>query len=282
MGRASFTHRIFIDFSGDDGDPRTPGSSRYICIAWVLSKEEDIYYNQGIALAIKKIIGTRKDAELKYTSLKRHRHKSAALNILAQAKIQVLLAPILKERLTDEELKNPRTKRLINLIHDFPLSRFLDEFDKDTSDVYFQLVFDEVGWAGCQEEIARLFRQKPRLDLINARTDWLRFAKSGGNLMLQIADLIAGLGYEYMSGLQETRLPPCQVCWLKGRSRCRSLPNNNKNLLNVVYPWLLKNNNGIAWEYGFVVRPPGTCRDYMFVDCLFSTQIKQQRSTGRK
>ena len=159
-----YTDRIYVDFSGDDGNPRKPGASRCICMAWVLSKEEDIYHNQGIVLSIKKTIGARKDAELKYTSLKRHKKKAKALEVLSRARIRLLLIPVLKERLTDQELKDPRTKRLIRLIHDFPLDRFLDEFQKSESEGYFQLVFDEIGWAGCQEGITDLFRSNPRLD----------------------------------------------------------------------------------------------------------------------
>jgi len=50
-------------------------------------------------------------------------------------------------------------------------------FMNSKREVYFQLVFDEIGWAGCREEIRELFRSNPRLDWRNARPDWLRFAK---------------------------------------------------------------------------------------------------------
>lgn len=280
MPMPDFTDRIYVDFSGDDGDPRKAGASKCICMAWVLSKEEDIYYNQGIILSIKKTIGARKDAELKYTSLKRHKYKAKALELLSKARIQLLLVPVLKARLSNEELQNPRNKRLITLIHDFPLNRFLDNFARASYKAYFQLIFDEIGWAGCQEGITQLFKSNSRLDWKNARPDWLRFSKSESNLMLQLADVIAGMGYEYMDGLQEVRLPPCQVCWLKGKSRCRLLPNRNKNLLDIFYPWLLKNNSGLVWETGFVVRPPVACRDYMFVDCLSNPELIRRRSSG--
>jgi hypothetical protein len=41
-----FTHRIYTDFSGDDGDTNTPGASKCLCGAWILSAEEDIRFNE--------------------------------------------------------------------------------------------------------------------------------------------------------------------------------------------------------------------------------------------
>ena len=213
---------------------------------------------------------------MKYTSLKRHKYKNRALEILEKAKIKLVLTPILKNSVNEAELRNPRTKRLIELIHYFPLERFLDEFERE--DIRFQLVFDEIGWVGCQEDIIQSFKTNPRLDWSQARPDWVRFAKSGGSLMLQLADLFAGLGYEYIDGFQRINLPPCPVCWSKGGRICGSLPQNNLNLLTTVYPFLLKDERGVAWDVGFIVRPPNMCRNYMFVDCLLNPKIRQLRA----
>jgi hypothetical protein len=142
-----FTHRIYSDFSGDDGDPRTPGASRTLCVAWVISAEDDVWHNQGVVLDIKKVIGCQRDAELKYRSLKRHPRKKDTLALISQAKIEIILAPVLTERIRQEDLKDPATKGLVNLIHYFPVGPFVEVCAKRHPDVYFQLVFDEVGWA---------------------------------------------------------------------------------------------------------------------------------------
>jgi hypothetical protein len=269
-----FTHRIYVDFSGDDGDPRTPGASRCICIAWVASTENDLYHNEGIVLQIKKVIGCRASNNLRYKSLRRHRLKKDALDLLTQLKVSAVVVPVLKERIADQELKNPRTKKLVDLIHYFPLSRLLDRITQACPDIYFQLIFDQVGWRGCEADIEKSFRQDPELDWGKARPDWLLFAKSGNSLMLQLADIIAGLTREYVESLQTQKLPNCVVCAVKGKPErpCpyklgkRSLPNHN--LIEVVYPLLVKKDE-LAWEQGFVVRPPAVCREYKFVDCLF-------------
>jgi hypothetical protein len=270
-----FTHRIYVDFSGDDGDPRTPGASRCLCIAWVASAESELSHNKGVVLQIKKIIGCRKSDNLKYKKLKRHRFKDKALALLTQLRVIVVIVPVLKERITDQELRSPRTKKLVDLIHYFPLSVLIKHVMQTYADIYFQLVFDRVGWRGCEEEIRSAFRQDAELDWKHARPDWLLFTKSGSNLMLQLADIVAGLGHEYIDSLQGMKLPPCTVCAVKGKPErmCqyrrgkRVLPGGG--LIGLIYPLLIKNEQGKSWEHGFLVRPPAVCREYMFIDCIF-------------
>lgn len=267
-----FTHRIYVDFSGDDGDPRTPGASRCMAIAWVLSAEDDLYHNQSVVLGIKKLIGCRAGDELKYRSLRHHKKKNEALSMLSQLRVKAVLAPVVKERIGDEELKNPRTKKLVNLIHDFPLNRILDYFDRECQDVYFQLVFDEVGWAGCQIEIERSF-SKYKLDYDSARPDWLLFGKSGAILMLQLADIFAGLAHEYVEHVLSIKRPPCSVCWVRETRDCSYKRQKKKlgkaSLIEAVYPLLLRLEDGQLWDVGFIPRPPAVRPEFLFVECLF-------------
>lgn len=282
-----FTHRIYVDFSGDDGDPQTPGASKCLCIAWVSSAESNLYHNKGIVLQIKKVIGCKKNDNLKYKSLKRHRLKKEALKLLAKLKIDLVVVPVLKARITDDELRSPGTKKLVDLIHYFPLSGLIEHIAEKYPDIYFQLVFDRVGWRGCQDEIRVSFQQDKGLDWSRARPDWLLFTKSGSNLMLQLADIFAGLGHEYIECLQDVKLPTCTVCAVKGKPEraCpykrgkRVLPGSE--LLRLVYPLLIKDKQDDAWEHGFLVRPPAVCREYMFVDCIFGARYKERRPSGR-
>jgi len=268
-----FTHRIYVDFSGDDGDPRTPGASRCLCIAWVASAESDLYHNEGIILQIKKVIGCGVVDNLRYKSLRRHRLRKEALGLLTQLKISAVVVPVLKERITEEELRNPRTKKLVDLIHSFPLSRLINHITQTYPDIYFQLVFDQVGWRGCEADIQISFRKDTQLDWERARPDWLLFTKSGSNLMLQLADIIAGLGREYVENLQTEKLPPCIVCWLKGTYDCSYRRGRKQlgkaGLMRILRPLLIRDESGKVWERGFVARPPAVSKDYLFVDCLF-------------
>jgi hypothetical protein len=270
-----FTHRIYVDFSGDDGDPKTPGSSKCLCIAWIETTESDLYHNEGIVLQIKKTIGCRANDEIKYTSLRRHKNKKEALGLLSQLKINAVVVPVLKERITDEELRNPRTKKLVDLIHYFPLDRLIDYISKTSPNVYFQLIFDQVGWRGCEQDIYNSFKKDSGLDWGNARPDWIMFVKSGQNLMLQLADIVAGIGHEYIKSFRGVKLPPCTVCAIKGSLEhpCRLKQGNlilpSGELIRLIYHFLIKNEQGDTWENGFVVRPPAACREYMFVDCIF-------------
>lgn len=273
-----FTHRIYVDFSGDDGDYKKQGSSRCICIAWVASAEEDIHHNEGMVLKIKKIIKCRPKDEIKYTSLRRHFSKKEALQLLNQLKINVVVIAVLKERIKDETLKNPKTKKLVDLIQTFPLHWLIDPIMKEHPDMYFQLIFDRVGWGGCEKDILRIFKEDENLGWGKERPDWLVFTKSGSQLMLQLADIVAGLSREYVESLQGQKLPACTVCATKGKPdrpckyRLGKLLLPSAELMKLLYPLLLKNEQGKAWEHGFAIRPPAACREYKFVDCIFGNK----------
>jgi len=40
-----FTHKVFVDFSGDDGDPSKPGSSKVISMACHIDMLHETVYN---------------------------------------------------------------------------------------------------------------------------------------------------------------------------------------------------------------------------------------------
>jgi len=271
----TFTHKIFVDFSGDDGDPSKQNSSKIISMAWVLSSSQDIWHNEGIVLEMKKIIGCHRDNELKYRSLRRHPRKMDALALLDGAKVQTLILVVLKDLVKEAALHNPKTKRLVQYIHYFPIGRF---FSTETlppyPDAWFQLVFDEVGWVGCQDEIRRYYNEDDSI-VWNQDTDpkALLFGKSGAILMLQLADICAGLAREYVEELSNSQLPTCGVCYLKRTRDCsyrrKHLKPGRAALMNILYPLLLTNSRGVAIDNGFMVRPPNAQHKYLFVDCLF-------------
>jgi hypothetical protein len=286
VDKRSFTHRIYVDFSGDDGDPKIPGASKIISIAWVLLAEADIWHNEGIVLKMKKLIGCKKDAELKYRAIRRHRKKKQVLELLKQAKVQLVVATVLKEELREDELRNPRTKKLIDLIHYFPINRFFPVLPP-YPESWFQLVFDEVGWAGCEDGIRHSYVADENI-IFDPVSDpqSLIFGKSGSILMLQMADIFAGITREYMESLQGQRLPLCPVCYVRGIGFVHNCPYDprrygrakfigNAHLINIIYPLLIGHSNGSKWDMGFVVRPPGSRTKYLFVDCMFS-KIKKK------
>ena len=100
-----YTHRIFVDFSGDDGDPSKHGASKVICIAWVLSSEADLTHNKTVILKIKKLIGCKPKDELKYSTLSRHQKKRQALTLLSELKISVVVVPVIKEYIKEAEFQ---------------------------------------------------------------------------------------------------------------------------------------------------------------------------------
>ena len=266
-----FTHRIYTDFSGDDGDPRTPGASKCLCGAWILSAEKDIRYNEGIVLQIKKLINCKPIDELKYKTLKKHAKKMEALNLLSQVKAKIILNPVIKSKIDDNSIRAPKTKRLLTIMHGFPLLRFMKHLSAESPNFYLQLIVDEMSWSGYADVIRENFKGL-NVDWTQVRDDWLYFAKSGNSLMLQLADVVAGLGFEYIEDLQERKLPPCRICNLAHWGNCnfkrhKQLIGHNR-LIKAVYPSLLRDESGKFFEQGFIVRPPGVEVDYLFVECL--------------
>lgn len=271
-----FTHRIFADFSGDDGDPTTRGSTKIMCTAWVITEEHDIGHNLSIIAQMKRSIGCKPDNELKYKALKKHPKKTETLRLLSKLKVRAMVAPILKDRIHDANLRNPNTKTLMQVIHQFPLENILRNLSSACPDIYFQLVFDKISWRKTQKDIENHFQLLPTLDWSRARSDWLKFDDWTNYPMLQLADVLAGLGAEYIESLDPSLLRICSVCFMKltderypPRPRaCRGVGQLGKlDLLLVLKPLLLRDNNGHVWDEGFVVRPPAARQEYVFVDC---------------
>jgi hypothetical protein len=268
-----FTHRIFTDFSGDDGDPNTPGSSKCLCGAWVLSAEEDLRFNEGIVLRIKKLIGCKNTNELKYKSLSHHPKKIEALSLIPELKAKIIMTPVIKARIQDTTIRNPETKLLLTVIHGFPMQRFMAYLQTVYPTFYLQLIIDEMTWSGYQKDVLETLKQTLKnADWSNTREDWLYFAKSSRSLMMQIADVIAGLGREYIEDLQDKKLPPCRACDIGKWNNCvykrkGQMVGLNKYFKNV-RPLLLTTTAGKFYKGGFIVRPPEVETNYRFVECL--------------
>ncbi len=275
-GRPGFTHRVYVDFSGDMGDPRTEGTTKTVCIAWVLTAEGDRWHNEGMVGEMKRVIGCKQGDELKYRSLRRHPRKDEALRCLKEARAGAVVVPVLKERLREEELRDPSTRKLALLLHHFPLDvifRHLGETvaQEELPGLLLQLVFDQVTWADFRQQVVRRLEEEHHVVWSIPPAESVRFENSRRSLMLQLADVIAGLAREYVEGLEGIRLPPCQFCWVKGKPMrpraCTMKPVGSAKLMNVLRPLLL-DKNGDVWERGFLVRPPAVRYEYWFVDCV--------------
>lgn len=273
----AFTHRIYVDFSGDTGDPQTEGASKVICIAWVLTTEEDRRYNEIIVLEMKRVIGCKPEDEIKYRSIRRHPRKQEALAYLDQAKVALVIVPVLKERVREERLRDPTTQELAILLHHFPLDRIFDYVEETTpsdelSEVLLQLVFDQVSWSGFREEIVHRLQTEHKIAWRVPTEQCVKFLDSKRYPMLQLADLLAGLGREYIESVDRTQLLPCQLCWSKGKPLyhrgCKKKPIGNGHLMKLLYSLLIKERDGKAFERGFIARPPTIAYQYWFVDCI--------------
>lgn len=272
----AFSHRIYVDFSGDMGDPRKKGATKVVCIAWVLTSEQDRWHNEGMVVEMKRVIGCRQDDELKYRSLRRHSRKDEALTCLEQARVGIVVVPVLKERVREDELRDPTTNKLALLLHHFPLEVILKHLaetipKEELPSLVLQLVFDQVGWAGFRQQIVHRLEEEHHIVWRLPPEESVRFENSKKSLMLQLADVVAGLAREYIESLESVPLPPCRICWVKGKRMrprgCDMKPVGNAALMRILRPLLLKT-KGDVWERGFLVRPPAACYEFCFVDCV--------------
>jgi len=280
LNLSPFTHKIYVDFSGDDGDPSKPNSSKVISMAWVLSSVQNIRHNEGIVLQMKKLIDCKPKDEIKYRSIRRHRKKMELLTILTKARVWLLILVVLKERVKDAGFRDPRTKRLIDYIHYFPISRFITTKTLPPyPEAWFQLVFDEIGWAGCQDAIRRFYDDDKNIIWdVKKDPNSVLFGKSGAILMLQLADIFAGMMREYIENLRSRDFPPCHVCHIKGIRDCsyrrKRLTVGRAELMKIVHPLLISGSDGIKIDVGFMIRPPEVQFRYLFIDCLFGARKK--------
>lgn len=279
-GSVPFTHKIFVDFSGDDGDPSKPNSSKVTSMAWVLSSVQDIWHNEGIVLQMKKLIGCKPKDEIKYRSIRRHPKKMELLTTLTRAKVRLLILLVLKESVKDESFRDPKTKRLVDYIHYFPISRFITTGTLPPyPESWFQLIFDEVGWAGCEDEIRRFYKNDENIIWdADEDPDSILFGKSGAILMLQLADIFAGMMREYIENLNEREVPPCHICAIKGIRDCshkrKHLTVGRAELMKIIYPFLIERSKRTKIDVGLMIRPPEVQRRYLFIDCLFAKRKK--------
>ena len=274
--RPAFTHRVYVDFSGDMTDPRTEGATKTVCIAWVLTAEEDRWHNEGMVGEMKQVIGCKQEDELKYRSLRRHPRRHEALACLKQARVGVVVVPVLKERVREEELRDPSTRKLALLLHHFPLEVIFQHLRETVAQdewpgLLLQLVFDQVTWADFRQQVVRRLEEEHGIVWRIPPEQSVRFDNSKKSLMLQLADIVAGLAREYVESLESVRLPPCHICWVKGkrvRPRvCDMRPVGNAALMKILHALLLKK-DGEVWERGLLVRPPAVRYEYGFVDCV--------------
>jgi hypothetical protein len=279
-----YTHAVYSDFSGDDGFRFDRGSTACLTFAWVVTREDDLAYNEGIIYEIKRAVGCRTADELKYSSLRRRTNKDRALGILQNARVDVFALAVFKTELREAghrdpetELReagyrDPKTKRLVVITQSFPFALVLERLRERYGAVRPRIVADELHWAETQDSVISVATGM----LPAVPRDAFQFRSSAATPMLQMADLVAGAVREFCEKIQETRqLPPCHVCRARHfKPRDCQWRRSNKGvdgfwLLKPIYPFLFKNaTHGFRAVEGLYVQPEPARQRLEFVDCL--------------
>jgi hypothetical protein len=265
-----YTHAIFSDFSGDDGQKFDKGSSRTLGVVWVASRESDVPHNTDVVYRIKRAVGCKPNDELKYRSLRGSaRRKTQALALMLEARVDVFALLAFKMRERDPSHKDPAGKGLVVHMNAWPVDILIDAMTAKYGTVRPRLVLDEVGWKATPEQITSVMTEGGRVSAGD-----VEFRPSAGTPLLQMSDLFAGAVRECADQLDQSVWPPCQACW--GRSftprdcrwKRRKIGISGFALLRKLYPSIFKDSRRGSLGRGLFTMPGSLRRDLEFVDCL--------------
>lgn len=210
---------IFVDASGDDGlvfkENSCDGSSFCYVVSCLVINPSDFSYNQQILLNMKAALNLPATADLKSTTLRRHRFSDDAYAELKEIHGNVFSFVVFKKKMyeNDSEYANAicNTKHLSGFTHAFPLfalrtTKVLESEDKAL------IVIDHMKKAET-EAVADCYKM---LQISNEKYDNIiyRDSKSEKFPLIQLADVIAGTIRNYFEGtLSEQALQKyCMAC----------------------------------------------------------------------
>ncbi len=284
---------VFVDASGDDGfsfhETSGNGSSFTFVVSCLAIDPNDFEYDCNILEQIKTALHLPIDAELKSTTLKRHRFSSDAYSHLQNVKGDVFSFIVFKKAIqksNDENLRalcDTSTKQLSGLTHSFPLyaltkTHIIREGQK------VLVVIDHMKKSET-ESISKNYHLFGIDSLINSRIIY-RDSKSKQFPLIQLADAIAGSVRAYFEKNLITT-PIQRFCQLCGRDkdgcskgmalkawRNLSFTNNERIIMSL-------HRNRVAHDRIMVTSittlPLNFYKRYLYLDCFFSGKYKKKK-----
>lgn len=258
----------YVDASGDDGFKFDEGSSVCFVVGVFLCSGKEVQHNKKILLDVKKALGMKPSDELKYSTLRRHRRRKLAYELLSGLQGAALVHVTIKTKLKDPQWLNPKTKFLSSLTHAFPvveLSKIISDPGK------LRICIDRM--KKVEEEnvdylIKELFHQR-RPELPLPKPD---FRDSKSTKLLQIADYVAGATREFFEVYEgRDKKLPCPLC--RPRRPLCSYKRKRKGLeysanFRRLIP-LLKAKYSHLLFGSVIINPVELWKTYKFLECLF-------------
>lgn len=277
----NYDYILFVDASGDDGfqfgSKSGDGSSFTFVASCFIVKPEDIPHNTEVLQNIKTALNLPKNAELKSTTLKRHRLANKAYALIDELAGTCCSMIAFKKDLIGKpryaDYCNVKTKQLSGLTQSFPyyaiykLGHFsptdrilivMDCMKKSEMDVVEKNLHDYEIQLNAPENYDLIFRD----------------SKSERYSLIQIADIIAGLVRQYFEeNIERTTLQRlCMIC--KSNIKCAT-PSTRKLLRSqtigtkYITPLLMHRSprfNTIMFT-GIITLPLNTYKFYRYIDC---------------
>lgn len=196
---SKYDYVMYVDASGDDGFKFEKDSSSCYCAAALLVKQEDIPHNLAILEQIKKIVGCKATDEVKYSKVRRNRRSPEALELLKDIKGRMSCFVTFKKELAKEEIPTNGSKELSIICHIMALES-IKYFDFMAND----RVLIAIDRMKNTEEVPlenfihdKLFTTRQQPDQHFSHEVLFRDSKDSEYLLIQIADLLAGIVREH-------------------------------------------------------------------------------------
>lgn len=225
----NYDYVVFVDASGDDGfkfrATSGEGSSYTFVSSCFVVKPEDIQHNTKILQDMKKVLHLPENAELKSTTLKRHRLSDRAYalldDLIGQCFSMIAFKKDLLKNTKYAALCDVQSKRLSGLTQAFPyyaIHQF--EYFSPNDRILIVMDFMKKSEMTIVEEHLKNYGIDPA---VSSNYDLIfRDSKAEKYSLIQIADVMAGVIREYFeTKLIKTALQfHCKIC--KHRQQCSS------------------------------------------------------------
>lgn len=282
----NYDYVIFVDASGDDGfqfgSTKGEGSSyTYVASCYVV-KPEDIPHNIEVLQNMKSVLNLSKMAELKSTTLKRHRFANQAYALMDGLTGQCFSMVAFKKELLGvpqyEELCDVKTKQLSGLAQAFPYFA-INKLGMFSETDRILIVMDFMKKSEMDVVEKNLHEYGIRTDISDNYDLIFRDSKADRYALIQIADIMAGLVRQYFEeNLERTALQrTCRICANnKGCSspRARKLLRAQSIAPKYIVPFLMHKATRVnkIMLVGISTIPLGTFEFYKYIDCKLSNK----------
>lgn len=282
----NYDYIMFVDASGDDGfqfrdNPGDGSSSTFVASCFVV-RPSDIKHNEEVLEHMKGVLNIFPQAELKSTTLKRHRFANQAYALISNLKGQCFSMIAFKKELVGKAQYNNycdvKKKELSGLTQTLPYYA-INKLNYFAPSDRILIVMDCMKKSE-MDVVEKNLKEYKISPIVSENYDLIfRDSKATRYALIQIADIFAGIIREYFEkNLERTYLQRmCRIC--KSKMQC-STPRIKRALLSqcieekYVVPFLMHKSPSLEkiMLFGIMTLPLQHFEYYQYIDCKLSNK----------